>query len=296
MWRIESSAKKSYFHTIIIQYFAQIFNKNFDVVNNCCMAKFFDVFLSSIAIFFVSFCWGYYVLRDYKLALGVAIVIGLCSSYIVYRIVNKGQSKAVATKQKKAMLASFCNYLSFCENASDVFADLLKYYTFVIEKVGDECLVAVKNGQKSYVALMFDSDCVTVQEVRKAVKMAKANKVDKLVVFCLGAKATEIQLANGQLPTKFVDAKSCLTLFEQADKLPPLTKPAAKKSAYFCQFAFSKKRFGGYFASGMFLIVTSMLTFFPLYSIVWGTALLGVALYSLLNKRYNVVEKVATLE
>jgi hypothetical protein len=38
------------------------------------------------------------------------------------------------------------------------------------------------------------------------------------------------------------------------------------------------------------------LTFFPLYSIVWGTALVGLALYSLLNKKYNVTQSVATLE
>ena len=235
-------------------------------------------------------------MRDYKLALWVAVVIGLSSSYIVYRIVDKRSGIAVATKQKKARLTSFVNYLGFCENAGDVFADLLKYYTFELEKVENDHLVAYKNGQRICIALAFDNDCLTSQEVKKAVKMAKSNKASRLVVFCVAVKSTEIQLANGQLPTKFVDATSCLALFEQADKLPPLAKPAVKKSAYFCQFAFSKKRFGGYFASGIFLLITSALTFFPLYSIVWGTALLGVALYSLLNKKYNVTERVATLE
>ena len=260
------------------------------------MAKFFDVFLSSIAIFFVAFCWGYYVLREPKLALWVALTIGLCASYIVYRIVDKNQSKALASKARKNQMESFKDYLSFCENAVEVFANLLKYYNFGINKLGDDHIVATKNAQTSYVALMFDNDVATIADVKKAVRGAKRNNTNKLIVFCIGVKGTEVQLASTQLPTKFVDAQGLFALFEQADKLPPLTKPTVKKSAYFCQFAFSKKRFGGYFASGIFLLITSALTFFPLYTIVWGTVLLGLALYSLLNKRYNTKASVATLE
>ena len=137
---------------------------------------------------------------------------------------------------------------------------------------------------------------VSVADIRRVVRRAKSLQADKLIVFCLAVKPTENQLANGEIPTKFVDVATLYTLFEQADKLPPVDKPVVKKSAYFAQFAFSKRRFGGYFASGMFLLVTSTLTFFPLYSIVWGTALLGLALYSLLNKKYNVVQTVATLD
>ncbi len=296
VWRIERSAKKANFHSIIIQYFAQIYNKNFKIGNNCCMAKFLDVFLSSIAIFFVTFCWSYYVLRDVKSALWCAFIVGVCASYIVYKIVCKSFDKASATKNLKTKIASFGNYLCFCENVGSVCADLLKYYSFDIKKVQNDGIVATKSAIRYHVALLFDNDCVTIADVRRVVRMAKGLQADKLIVFCLAVKPTENQLANSQIPTKFVDVATLYTLFEQADKLPPLDKPVVKKSAYFAQFTFSKRRFGGYFASGMFLLVTSALTFFPLYSIVWGTALLGVALYSLLNKKYNVVQSVATLE
>lgn len=296
MWRIESSAKKSNFHGIIIQYFVQIFNKNFQIGNNCCMAKFFDVFLSSIAIFFVTFCWSYYILHDGKTALFGAIIVGVCASYIVYQIVDKSQSRANATKSRKQKLAAFASYLAFCENMAEIVANLLKYYSFGVQNVQNDGIIATKEDVRYYVGLLLDNDFVALTELRKVVRRAKQVKADKLIVFCLGVKPTDIQLANTQLATKFVDAQAAYTLFEQADKLPTLDKPSFKKSAYFAQFAFSKKRFGGYFASGMFLLVTSALTFFPIYSIVWGTVLLGVALYSLLNKRYNLVQKVATLE
>ncbi len=260
------------------------------------MAKFLDVLLSAIAIFFVTFCWGYYVLRDAKTALLVSTIVALCASYIVWRIVESRSEKVANNKRKKAQLQSFAHYFGFCENAVEVFCDLLKYYRFDVVERQNDGIVAVKNAQRCYVALLFDNDIVTLQEVRRVVKGAKRAKADRLIAFCIAVKNTEIQLAKGQLPSQFVSVEDAYALFEQADKLPPLNKPTVKKSAYFCQFAFSKKRFGGYFASGIFLLVTSALTFFPLYSIVWGTALLGVALYSLLNKKYNVAKTVVTLE
>ena len=260
------------------------------------MARFLDVFLSSIAIFFVTFCWVYYILRDATTALILALFVALCASYIVYRIVCTTHKKQQLTKSKKSHLASFTNYLCFCENVGDVFAQLLKYYTFDVQNAQNDGIVATKNGQKNYVALLFDNDVVTTSELRKAVKTAKQHQANKLIVFCIGYKPTDAQMANSQLPTKFVDKQSAFVLFEQADMLPPPTDTTVKKSAYFAQYAFCKKRFGGYFASGMFLLITSALTFFQLYSIVWGTALVAVALYSLLNKKYNVTQNVATLE
>ena len=260
------------------------------------MAKFLDVLLSSIGIFFVTFCWSYYLLRDGKSALWCAFIVGVCASYIVYKIVCRSFEKSSAKQNNKKKIASFTSYLCFCENIGNVCAELLKYYTFDIKKVQNDGIVATKSGFSYYVALLFDNDFVSVADTRRCVRKAKGAKADKLLVFCIGVKPTESQLANGEMSAKFVDVATLYTLFEQADKLPALDKTAVKKSAYFAQFAFSKKRFGGYFASGMFLLVTSALTFFPLYSIVWGTALLGLALYSLLNKKYNVVESVATLE
>lgn len=260
------------------------------------MAKFFDVFLSSIGIFFVTFCWSYYVLHDAKTALFCAIIVGVCASYIVYQIVSKNLSKTQAKQVKKQKLAGFVGYLAFCEDAQKVFEDLLRYYSFYVQHTANDGIVANKGGTSYYVGLLFDNDFVTLAELRKVVRQAKQVKANKLIVFCIGVKPTDVQLANTQIPAKFVDAQMTYNLFEQADKLPLLDKPTFTKSAYFAQFAFSKKRFGGYFASGMFLLVTSTLTFFPLYSIVWGTVLLGLALYSLLNKRYNLVQKVATLE
>ena len=260
------------------------------------MAKFFDVFLSSIGIFFVTFCWCYYILRDVKTSLWCAIVVGVCASYIVWQIVSKSHQRAKISKAHKAKLSKLASYLCFCESLPTIIAELVKYYSFEVQKVQNEGIVATKGGVRFYIGLLLDHDFVTVAELRRVVRCAKSQDATKLIVFCLGVKGTEIQLANGILPTKFVDTQATYTLLEQADKLPPLEQNVAKKSAYFAQFAFSKKRFGGYFASGMFLLVSAALTFFPVYTIIWGTVLLGVALYSLLNKKYNIVQSAATLE
>lgn len=267
-----------------------------DVGNNCCMAKFFDVFLIAISIFFVTFCWIYYVIRDGTTALWLALIVGVCASYVVYRIVNNRHKKAQLSRNKKARLQSFSNYLCFCENIQNVVADLLKYYNFDVTSVQNDGIIAMKNSKKCFVTWLLDDDCVSVCNVRKVVKMAKRQNAERLIVFCVGAKGTEIALANGQLPTRFIDVQSAYALFEQADKLPQLTTSKVKKSAYFCQFAFSKKRFGAYLVSGIFLLITSALTFFPLYAIVWGTALIVAGIYSLFNKKYNVANTVVTLE
>ncbi len=260
------------------------------------MAKFLDTFLIGISIFFVAFCWIYYVIHNGETALWLALIVALCASYIVYRIANNRHKKAQLSHNKKARLQSFANYLCFCENVETVIADLLKYYNFDVTSVQNDRIVATKNYKKYFVTWLLDDDCVSVCDVRKVVKMAKRQATEQLIVFCVGAKGTEITLANGQLPTQFVDVQSAYALFEQANKLPQLATSKVKKSAYFCQFAFSKKRFGAYVISGIFLLITSALTFFPLYAIVWGTALIIAGIYSLFNKKYNVANTVVTLE
>lgn len=260
------------------------------------MAIFLDVFLITISIFFVAFCWIYYVMREGKTALFLALIVGLCASYVVYRIVNNSYKKAQLSRSKKARLQSFANYLCFCENIQNVVADLLKYYSFDITSLQNDGICATKKGKKCFVTWLLDDDCVSVCNVRKVVKMAKRQGAERLIVFCVGVKGTEITLANSQLETRFVDVQSAYALFEQANKLPQLATSKFKKSAYFCQFAFSKKRFGAYVTSGIFLLITSALTFFPLYAIVWGTALIGIGIYSLFNKKYNVADTIVTLE
>ena len=161
------------------------------------MAKFFDVFLSSIGIFFVAFCWSYYILRDAKTSLLCATIVAVCASYIVWQIVDKSYKKANNSKTHKARLAKLASYLCFCENLPSTIADLLKYYSFEVQKVQNEGIVANKGGVRFYVGLLLDHDFVTVAELRRVVRCTKREGASKLIVFCLGARGTEMQLANG---------------------------------------------------------------------------------------------------
>ena len=253
------------------------------------MAKILNSILCAFAVFFVCFAWIYYSLKDDVLALALSLIVALCSWYLIW----KGQEQIDLGKKNKLArnktIASLVNLLRFGADNATIFENMLRYYRFEVERQGFDSLIATKNGQKSYVSICFSQDNLSKDELRTAIISCKRAGCEKLLIFTAKADATAVATANAHVQTSIIDAQNTYVLFEQCDKLPTLPKQLPpKKVSFVAQFAFNKRRFGWYFASSLFMLLISFISYFPWYTLAWATVFLGLATYSLVNKRFNV--------
>ena len=253
------------------------------------MAKILNSVLCAFAILFVCFAWVYYSLKDDVLAILLSLIVALCAWYLIW----KAQShidfgKKIKLAQKNAV-SSFVNFLRFGADNATLFENMLRYYRFELDRVNYDSLIATKNGQKSYVAICFQHDNVTKDELRDAVVSAKRAACEKLYIFTVKADSTSLATANGQVRTVVIDAQNTYALFEQCDKLPAIPQQKTpKKATFVARYAFNRRRFGWYFASSLFMLLISIISYFPWYTLAWATVFLALAVYCLVNRRFNV--------
>ena len=261
------------------------------------MAKILNCILCSIAIFLLSLTWVFYCLRDSTLALWLALVVALSCCYIIWRLQSKMENAKKIKLAKRKNIAALSEYLRFGENNSKLFAEMLRYYRFEVTEVNFDELIVVKNNVRSYVATRFVQDSLEKSELVKAVIAAKRADCKKLYVFTNKVDKTLVDTANAHIRTVTVDVANTYALLEQCDKLPALTeiKPS-KKPLLVAKYAFNRRRFGWYFTASLFLTALSVISFIPWYMLSWATVNFGLALYSLLNRRYNVLPTNVTLD
>ena len=261
------------------------------------MAKILNCILCSIAIFLLSLTWVYYCLRNSTLALWLALVIALAACYIIWRIQTKWEKGKKIKLAKRKKIAALGEYLRFGENNAELFSEMLRYYRFEVEKVNCDDLIVTKNGITSYVVTRFVQDSLSKEEIVRAVIAARRAKCSKLYVFANKAEKSLVDAANARIHTVTVDVANTYALFEQCDKLPDVKeiKPS-KKPLVIAKYAFNRRRFGWYFTASLFLIALSVISFIPWYMLTWATVNFGLALYSLLNRRFNAIPTNVTLD
>ena len=260
------------------------------------MSKILNCLLSTGIIFLLSYVWIIYCLRDTTLAFALSTIVAIACGYIIWRALSKYEKGRQLKQAKKKNIARFSEYLRFNENNAELFAEMLRYYRFDVTTTDYDNLVATKNNVTSYVALRFAQDNLSREELCKTVVAAKRAKCSKLYLFANKVDNSLVKLADKYLQTTSVDISNLYALFENCEKLPALPKNAQKKSSFIASYAFNRRRFGWYFVSSLFMLAVSIVAYFPWYTLSWATVLFAVALYCLLNTRYNTPPTHITLD
>lgn len=262
--------------------------KTRQIVNNISMPKFLNNILITAMIFALSFLWTYYSLKSAVWAVTLACVIALSSSYIIYRIQSKAYRFKNVKSQNKKAVADFCDFLKYNDDNATLFAELYRYYGYNVSVLDCDSLIATKDGKTSCVITMYRKDGADSFDVAEAVVQAKRRKADCVALYANKADSVALENAKRRFDVSYVDAGNVYVLFVQAGKLPAIPQIKTVKNSFVAQYAFCKKRFGWYFASSVFMALLSVIAYFPYYLLGWATVMLGLALYSLLNTRYNV--------
>lgn len=261
------------------------------------MAKILNSFLCAFGIFFICFAWVYFSLKDDVLALALASIVALSSAYLIWKALNQIDIGKKIKISKKKELANFVNYLRFAPDNASTFEKMLRYYRFEVEQQSFDNLIASKNGQLNYVSINFSHDSLTRDELRNAIVAAKRANCQSLYIFTTKTDVASMTCANSYINTIFIDAANTYALFEQCDKLPAIPNQSApKKSTFIAQYAFNRRRFGWYFTSSIFMLLISIISYFPWYTLAWATIFFILAVYCLVNKRYNYTQTRVTLD
>ena len=260
------------------------------------MAKIIDNILCTIMIFALTFLWAFYSLKNAAVALILSGVIALCSSYILYRALSRWETKKNAKKQRKKDINNFSEYLRYGENNAELFGELFRYYNYEVTPVDYDNFIASKNGKKHFVAICFEQNSLSQDRLRQAVITAKRKQVDKLFIFANKTDAPLIKTANARISSTFVDVANAYELFEHCDKLPEVPSARKTSAGFIAKYAFNRKRFWWYLLSCLFMLLMSVVSYFPWYTLSWATVMLGLSLYCLLNKRFNAQETRVSLD
>jgi hypothetical protein len=144
--------------------------------------------------------------------------------------------------------------------------------------------------------MQFDPDGVNSRDIVAARAVAKDNGCEKVYFFCADVtkNAKGVALAS-DIHIEIVNAASIYDLLNKYAVEVPLPEKKIKKNRIVLSYALNKKRFAYYFGSALFLTAISFVSYFPVYTLVWATILLVVAVYCLVNRRFNEVEGGAVL-
>lgn len=266
------------------------------IVNNRCMSVIINVILCALAIFALGFIWIYLALNSLYAALTLSALLAACTGYIVWLALARAEKNKKRKRARKKSVADFAEHIRFDADNGNAFADMLRYYRFEILQKNCDSLTVCKNNVKTYVAICFAADTLTKEELRCAVIQAKRAQCDKLIIFCEKADTYQKETANRRIATQICDAENTYALFEESGKLPAIIPRKARTNGIVAKYAFNRKRFGWYMASGVFMLLTAAIAYFKWYALIWATVMFALAIYSLINKKYNTLPTNITLD
>lgn len=249
------------------------------------MKKIISTLICATAAFVLSLSWIKRITKQNDVSLFCASIIAVCFAVLIYYATIQSQNNKRKADKAIKQTAQFVTALEFGTHNADYFAEIFRYFGYKTKTVDFDNLIIEKNEEKSFVHLCY-LPSVPKNNLIGAVVAAKRNDCKKLYVFGQAASFEDVKTCDEQLPTTFIGCDEAYFLAKTSDKLI-LSEVKQKKPKIIARYAFNKKRFGWYLTGALYLGATSLLSFMPIYTLIWATVLFGVSLFCLFNKRFN---------
>lgn len=260
------------------------------------MAKILNTLFSTIGIFFLCFLWIVYCTKNSMLAFALSSIVALSAAYLIFNGQKAFDNRKKIKNSEKKKIFSLGETLRFGEDNASLIADMLRYYRFEAEKIDFDNLIAIKK-ERTFVAIRMTADSITRESLATAVATAKRNDCRKLFLFAHKADKSLIASASQAIPITFIDVANLYVLLEQSGKLPDLTFKKTYNGVHFvAKYALCRKRFFWYLATSLFMSALTIVSYIKWYTLIWATITFAIAIYCLVNRRYNVQPTAVSLE
>lgn len=240
-------------------------------------AGFFDTFLFLFGVWLLSLLWSRYYFSSLPFCLAVSCLFVCVVYFLSQRLLRGKRERAKLTAASKKTTAALQTYL-YTHEFSPAPLLLAKGWQ------PKEDRLFQKDG---HVFAVFCKFTVAPLSPDDLLPMLKQTPEDVLV-FCTSANAACTQIAAA-LHRKITvcDVATLASLLRERDLLPSLPSAPPRRNRLLT-VAFCKERANAYLLSAVFLLLSSVFSFFPLYPLITATLLVLLALYAKWNKRYNV--------
>ncbi len=247
----------------------------------------FDFIFILFATFCISFAWARYYIHNNLICLFLSIcAVILCFLGIKTLFFDK-KHKKIVKKQEKNEIESLANYLSFLPEKQLVNLFLkLPQIAGKEPKSNKNVITFCENEQTKKLVLVFENAPLGKKDFCKIIKQ---NNADQITIFATDFEKDLAKIAkNAPCKTKFADKTQTFFMLKNANLLPDLPKETNRITSNFWYIVFDKSRAKYYLWSSVFLILTSFLTFFPMYYVISGTILFFLAIYAKFNDKFNI--------
>ena len=249
------------------------------------MSTIISTILCSLSAFVICFGWARRITKRNDASLLIAAAVTVCFAYLIFCAFRQGKADGDGKRQKKKLVNNFATAMQFGANNAEYFATVFTYFGYKATVIDFDNMVITKNGQNSFVSFCFMPSVSKTDWIR-AVIAAKRHDCDKLYVFGQAANSDDVKACNEQLPSVFVATSEAYRLAKASGK-SDFPSRQNKKRSFVAEYAFNKKRFGWYFFGALYFGATSLLSFMPVYTLVWASVLFAVSLFCLFNKKFN---------
>lgn len=247
----------------------------------------FDLAFVLISTFCLTFAWARYYIYNNLICLFLSISTTiLCFLGIKTLFFSKKEQKLLKKQQKKQIdaLADHLCFLPY-KQVTELFLQLPQIKQSQ-PKVSKNVITIKENDVTKKLIFVFENAPLTRQNFCNIIKN---NPADVIEIFATDFEKTLSQLAQkAPCKTKFFDKTAVYLMLKQANLLPPLTQKPNLLKSNFWYVVFDKSRAKYYLWSSLFLVLTSFLTFLPLYYLISGTILFFIAVYAKFNKKFNL--------
>lgn len=254
------------------------------------MARFLNTLFLTLAAFALAFCWFYYYTKLVVVSCLCAFLISFAICLIIYALLKIKGKKYYKQAQKKNA-EKLKNYLALSTDNKKLVLTLLRKNGYTASsRLGG--ITAEKNAESYFVYLYLELVKPDEIVISRAVRLCKKYRKDNLMIFSTTFSPHIQHIADKSgLSVKLFDIVDLYSMLEKEDLLPNFQNTRTiKKADKFLSLALCKERASVYLLACISLVFFSVISFYPIYTLVFATIQLFLAIFSKVNKKYNNAE------
>ncbi|MBO5851949.1 MAG: hypothetical protein J6R29_06420 [Clostridia bacterium] len=237
-----------------------------------------DGFFIFFALFFVFYAIIKYNGATFTLSLILSSLISvlLTCAFLFFTIIKN--DKITSIYKEKELKKALSNYLAFLDK-EEVLNLFLNYYLAIKTDAKIESDKIILPKLKTYVFPIFTVEKITTKEVINAYKQTKKGYKAKILYNEATSEVLSFCL-DLELRIELFDINSVYFALKNQNLLPELKIKEKSKIKILPLFKnlFKKQKAGKFLLFGIFLLLFSTITFFPLYYIIVGSALIIISI------------------
>ncbi|MEG1706466.1 MAG: hypothetical protein RR086_04955 [Clostridia bacterium] len=232
----------------------------------------------------------YYFTKLLWLSIILGLIVGIGATFALYKLIPQKKNN----KLSKTKLGEIAFNFAMSSTMTEDIAKALRFNLVTIAEVTTNKILCVKKDIRYKISICMEVNTFSAQKLINLLK--ETEKFDKLVIMCNSFDKSAYSIIE-KLNTSIIilETEQVYYLIKSA-KIPLNTSQyKTKRQSVILANTLNKERARYFLYTGLFLCVYSIFSFFKIYTLIFATVSIAVAIYSFFNNKYNNVDKSSEL-